>query len=111
MYLGYLLETKLGVHFSNSKLFNHHLDIHQFDNLTILNDKITLGCGESYDTYYDKYCKCQKKYQVVPKLANMFDNDPLRFKTIHCLLYPDGNEYCKNMLMSALVKIELLENF
>ncbi|XP_029445915.1 beta-1,3-N-acetylglucosaminyltransferase manic fringe [Rhinatrema bivittatum] len=77
--IGYIIEQKLGVRLLRSPLFHSHLENLHLIPKSQLQHQVTL----SYGVF-------EKKQNVV-HLPGPFStqSDPTRFRSIHCLLYPD----------------------
>ncbi|XP_077195716.1 beta-1,3-N-acetylglucosaminyltransferase manic fringe [Paroedura picta] len=77
--VGYIIECKLGGRLVASNLFHSHLENLQLIQKDQLAKQVTL----SYGTF-------EKKLNAI-KLAGPFSphNDPSRFRSLHCILYPD----------------------
>ncbi|XP_043925662.1 beta-1,3-N-acetylglucosaminyltransferase radical fringe [Protopterus annectens] len=77
--IGYIVEALLEVKMIHSPLFHSHLEnLQQLPTSTILN-QVTLSYGGP-----------ENKYNVVSvRGAFSLDKDPTRFRSVHCLLYPD----------------------
>ncbi|XP_025782756.1 beta-1,3-N-acetylglucosaminyltransferase manic fringe isoform X3 [Puma concolor] len=77
--VGYIVECKLGGHLQPSPLFHSHLETLQLLGAAQLPEQVTL----SYGVF-------EGKLNVI-KLEGPFspEEDPSRFRSLHCLLYPD----------------------
>ncbi|KAM7114265.1 beta-1,3-N-acetylglucosaminyltransferase manic fringe [Molossus nigricans] len=77
--VGYIIECKLGGHLQPSSLFHSHLETLQLLGAAQLLEQVTL----SYGIF-------EGKLNVI-KLQGPFspEEDPSRFRSLHCLLYPD----------------------
>lgn len=77
--VGYIIECKLGGHLQPSPLFHSHLETLQLLGAAQLLKQVTL----SYGVF-------EGKLNVI-KLQGPFspEEDPSRFRSLHCLLYPD----------------------
>uniref|UniRef100_A0A8C0X401 Fringe-like glycosyltransferase domain-containing protein n=1 Tax=Castor canadensis TaxID=51338 RepID=A0A8C0X401_CASCN len=77
--VGYIVECKLGGHLQSSPLFHSHLETLQLLGAAQLLEQVTL----SYGIF-------EGKLNVI-KLPGPFspEEDPSRFRSLHCLLYPD----------------------
>uniref|UniRef100_A0A673V948 O-fucosylpeptide 3-beta-N-acetylglucosaminyltransferase n=1 Tax=Suricata suricatta TaxID=37032 RepID=A0A673V948_SURSU len=77
--VGYIVECKLGGHLQLSPLFHSHLETLQLLGAAQLPEQVTL----SYGIF-------EGKLNVI-KLEGPFspEEDPSRFRSLHCLLYPD----------------------
>ncbi|XP_037016397.2 beta-1,3-N-acetylglucosaminyltransferase manic fringe isoform X3 [Artibeus jamaicensis] len=77
--VGYIVECKLGGHLQPSPLFHSHLETLQLLRAAQLPEQVTL----SYGVF-------EGKLNVI-KLQGPFspEEDPSRFRSLHCLLYPD----------------------
>ncbi|XP_038199928.1 beta-1,3-N-acetylglucosaminyltransferase manic fringe [Arvicola amphibius] len=77
--VGYIIECKLGAHLQPSPLFHSHLETLQLLGTAQLLEQVTL----SYGVF-------EGKLNVI-KLQGPFshEEDPSRFRSLHCLLYPD----------------------
>uniref|UniRef100_A0A8C5K5T3 O-fucosylpeptide 3-beta-N-acetylglucosaminyltransferase n=1 Tax=Jaculus jaculus TaxID=51337 RepID=A0A8C5K5T3_JACJA len=77
--VGYIVECKLGGHLQPSPLFHSHLEALQLLEAGQLLEQVTL----SYGVF-------EGKLNVI-KLQGPFspEEDPSRFRSLHCLLYPD----------------------
>ncbi|XP_078387722.1 beta-1,3-N-acetylglucosaminyltransferase lunatic fringe-like [Cetorhinus maximus] len=77
--IGYIIEAILGVNLIRSPLFHSHLENLQLVSKSQVQSQVTL----SYGTFENK------KNIIEMKGAFSVDEDPSRFKSIHCLLYPE----------------------
>ncbi|XP_007939830.1 beta-1,3-N-acetylglucosaminyltransferase manic fringe [Orycteropus afer afer] len=77
--VGYIIECKLGGHLQPSHLFHSHLETLQLLETAQLPEQVTL----SYGVF-------EGKLNVI-KLQGPFspEEDPSRFRSLHCLLFPD----------------------
>nr|XP_021509680.1 beta-1,3-N-acetylglucosaminyltransferase manic fringe isoform X1 [Meriones unguiculatus] len=77
--VGYIIECKLGVRLQPSPLFHSHLETLQLLGPAQLLEQVTL----SYGVF-------EGKLNII-KLQGPFshEEDPSRFRSLHCLLYPD----------------------
>ncbi|XP_036064661.1 beta-1,3-N-acetylglucosaminyltransferase manic fringe [Onychomys torridus] len=77
--VGYIIECKLGGHLQPSPLFHSHLETLQLLGAAQLLEQVTL----SYGVF-------EGKLNII-KLEGPFshEEDPSRFRSLHCLLYPD----------------------
>ncbi|XP_077173269.1 beta-1,3-N-acetylglucosaminyltransferase lunatic fringe [Paroedura picta] len=77
--IGYIIESMLGVKLIRSNLFHSHLEnLHQVPKSEIHN-QVTLSYGMFEN----------KRNSIHMKGAFSVDEDPSRFRSVHCLLYPD----------------------
>ncbi|XP_077130878.1 beta-1,3-N-acetylglucosaminyltransferase lunatic fringe [Ranitomeya variabilis] len=77
--IGYIIESVLGVKLIRSNLFHSHLEnLHQVPQSEIHN-QVTLSYGMFEN----------KRNAILMKGAFSVDEDPSRFRSIHCLLYSD----------------------
>ncbi|XP_037670713.1 beta-1,3-N-acetylglucosaminyltransferase lunatic fringe isoform X1 [Choloepus didactylus] len=77
--VGYIVEALLGVPLIRSSLFHSHLENLQQVPTSELHEQVTLSYG-----------MFENKQNTVPvKGAFSVEADPSRFRSIHCLLYPD----------------------
>jgi hypothetical protein len=104
-YLGFLLEWKNKIYFTNVTTMNHHLEVDQFKYMNNIADQVTFSFGETYFEYYSSDCNCKKKLMIKPEIENLYGDsiDPFRLKSLHCLLFPETND-CKLLLTKALEK-------
>lgn len=77
--IGYIVEAVLGVKLVRSPLFHSHLENLQLVSRAQIPSQVTL----SYGTFENK------RNIVELKGGFPFDEDPSRFKSIHCQLYPE----------------------
>ncbi|XP_078093542.1 beta-1,3-N-acetylglucosaminyltransferase lunatic fringe-like isoform X2 [Mustelus asterias] len=77
--IGYIIESLLGVKLVPSPLFHSHLENLQLVSKSQVQSQVTL----SYGTFENK----QNIIEI--KGAFSVDEDPSRFKSVHCLLYPE----------------------
>ncbi|KAG8511143.1 Beta-1,3-N-acetylglucosaminyltransferase manic fringe, partial [Galemys pyrenaicus] len=77
--VGYIVECKLGVRLQPSPLFHSHLETLQLLGAMQLPEQVTLSYGSF-----------EGKLNVI-KLQGPFspEEDPSRFRSLHCLLYPE----------------------
>ncbi|XP_056263997.1 beta-1,3-N-acetylglucosaminyltransferase lunatic fringe [Pseudoliparis swirei] len=77
--VGYIIESVLGVPLTRSNLFHSHLENLQQVSRTEIHKQITLSYG-----------MFENKSNIINfKGAFPVEEDPSRFKSVHCLLYPD----------------------
>ncbi|XP_068435360.1 beta-1,3-N-acetylglucosaminyltransferase lunatic fringe [Clinocottus analis] len=77
--IGYIIESVLGVPLTRSNLFHSHLENLQQVSRTEIHKQITLSYG-----------MFENKSNIINfKGAFPVEEDPSRFKSVHCLLYPD----------------------
>ncbi|XP_024128733.1 beta-1,3-N-acetylglucosaminyltransferase lunatic fringe [Oryzias melastigma] len=77
--IGYIIESVLGVHLTRSNLFHSHLENLQQVSRSEIHKQITLSYG-----------MFENKSNIISlKGAFSVEEDPSRFKSVHCLLYPD----------------------
>ncbi|XP_037544694.1 beta-1,3-N-acetylglucosaminyltransferase lunatic fringe [Nematolebias whitei] len=77
--IGYIIESVLGVPLTRSNLFHSHLENLQQVSRPELHKQITLSYG-----------MFENKSNIINlKGAFSVEEDPSRFKSVHCLLYPD----------------------
>uniref|UniRef100_A0A8D0L2E7 Beta-1,3-N-acetylglucosaminyltransferase n=1 Tax=Sphenodon punctatus TaxID=8508 RepID=A0A8D0L2E7_SPHPU len=77
--IGYIIESVLGVKLIRSNLFHSHLEnLHQVPK-TEIHNQVTLSYGMFEN----------KRNSIHMKGAFSVEEDPSRFRSIHCLLYPD----------------------
>ncbi|KAG6935119.1 LFNG O-fucosylpeptide 3-beta-N-acetylglucosaminyltransferase [Chelydra serpentina] len=77
--IGYIIESVLGVKLIRSNLFHSHLEnLHQVPK-TEIHKQVTLSYGMFEN----------KRNSIHMKGAFSADEDPSRFRSVHCLLYPD----------------------
>ncbi|XP_072273880.1 beta-1,3-N-acetylglucosaminyltransferase lunatic fringe [Pyxicephalus adspersus] len=77
--IGYIIESVLGVKLIRSNLFHSHLEnLHQVPQSEIPN-QVTLSYGMFEN----------KRNAILMKGAFSVEEDPSRFRSVHCLLYPD----------------------
>uniref|UniRef100_A0A7M4FGG9 LFNG O-fucosylpeptide 3-beta-N-acetylglucosaminyltransferase n=1 Tax=Crocodylus porosus TaxID=8502 RepID=A0A7M4FGG9_CROPO len=77
--IGYIIESVLGVKLIRSNLFHSHLEnLHQVPK-TEIHKQVTLSYGMFEN----------KRNSIHMKGAFSVEEDPSRFRSIHCLLYPD----------------------
>ncbi|KAL2775641.1 beta-1,3-N-acetylglucosaminyltransferase manic fringe isoform 2 [Daubentonia madagascariensis] len=77
--VGYIVERKLGSHLQPSPLFHSHLETLQLLRAAQLPEQVTL----SYGVFEGKLNVIKLQGPFSPK------EDPSRFRSLHCLLYPD----------------------
>ncbi|KAM8778228.1 beta-1,3-N-acetylglucosaminyltransferase manic fringe isoform 1-T1 [Rhynchonycteris naso] len=77
--VGYIIECKLGGHLQPSPLFHSHLETLQLLGASQLLEQVTL----SYGVFEGKLNVIKLQGPLSPK------EDPSRFRSLHCLLYPD----------------------
>ncbi|KPP75312.1 hypothetical protein Z043_105446 [Scleropages formosus] len=77
--VGYIVESVLGVRLIRSNLFHSHLENLQQVSTTELHKQVTLSYGMFEN----------KRNIINVKGAFSLEEDPSRFKSVHCLLYPD----------------------
>ncbi|XP_069763962.1 beta-1,3-N-acetylglucosaminyltransferase lunatic fringe-like isoform X3 [Narcine bancroftii] len=77
--IGYIIEAVLGVKLTRNPLFHSHLENLQLLSVPQIRSQVTL----SYGTFENK------RNIIDMKGAFSVDEDPSRFKSIHCLLYPE----------------------
>nr|XP_056722437.1 beta-1,3-N-acetylglucosaminyltransferase lunatic fringe [Euleptes europaea] len=77
--IGYIIESVLGVKLIRSNLFHSHLEnLHQVPKAEIHN-QVTLSYGMFEN----------KRNSIHMKGAFSVEEDPSRFRSVHCMLYPD----------------------
>ncbi|XP_074553364.1 beta-1,3-N-acetylglucosaminyltransferase lunatic fringe [Halichoeres trimaculatus] len=77
--IGYIIESVLGVPLTRSNLFHSHLENLQQVQRSEIHKQITLSYG-----------MFENKSNIINlKGAFSTEDDPSRFKSVHCLLYPD----------------------
>ncbi|XP_051243168.1 beta-1,3-N-acetylglucosaminyltransferase lunatic fringe [Dicentrarchus labrax] len=77
--IGYIIESVLGVPLTRSNLFHSHLENLQQVSRSEIHKQITLSYG-----------MFENKSNIINlKGAFPVEEDPSRFKSVHCLLYPD----------------------
>lgn len=77
--IGYIIESVLGVPLTRSNLFHSHLENLQQVSRSEIHKQITLSYG-----------MFENKSNIINlKGAFTVEEDPSRFKSVHCLLYPD----------------------
>lgn len=77
--VGYIIESVLGVPLTRSNLFHSHLENLQQVSRSEIHKQITLSYG-----------MFENKSNIINfKGAFPVEEDPSRFKSVHCLLYPD----------------------
>jgi len=77
--VGYIIESVLGVPLTRSSLFHSHLENLQQVSRSELHKQVTLSYGMFEN----------KRNIINMKGAFPVEEDPSRFKSVHCLLYPD----------------------
>ncbi|XP_005990917.1 beta-1,3-N-acetylglucosaminyltransferase lunatic fringe [Latimeria chalumnae] len=77
--IGYIIESVLGVKLIRSNLFHSHLENLQQVPKSELHNQVTLSYGMFEN----------KRNSISMKGAFSTDEDPSRFRSVHCLLYPD----------------------
>ncbi|XP_029491710.1 beta-1,3-N-acetylglucosaminyltransferase lunatic fringe-like [Oncorhynchus nerka] len=77
--IGYIIESVLGVPLTRSNFFHSHLENLQQVSRSELHKQITLSYGMFEN----------KRNIINMKGAFPVEEDPSRFKSVHCLLYPD----------------------
>uniref|UniRef100_A0A8C5WL31 O-fucosylpeptide 3-beta-N-acetylglucosaminyltransferase n=1 Tax=Leptobrachium leishanense TaxID=445787 RepID=A0A8C5WL31_9ANUR len=77
--IGYIIESVLGVPLVRSNLFHSHLENLQQVHQSEIQNQVTLSYGMFEN----------KRNSILMKGAFSVDDDPSRFRSIHCLLYPD----------------------
>ncbi|XP_075421728.1 beta-1,3-N-acetylglucosaminyltransferase lunatic fringe [Ascaphus truei] len=77
--IGYIIESVLGVKLIRSNLFHSHLENLQQVPKSEIHNQVTLSYGMFEN----------KRNTVLMKGAFSSQDDPSRFRSIHCLLYPD----------------------
>uniref|UniRef100_A0A4W4DM15 Beta-1,3-N-acetylglucosaminyltransferase n=1 Tax=Electrophorus electricus TaxID=8005 RepID=A0A4W4DM15_ELEEL len=77
--IGYIIESILGVPLTRSNLFHSHLENLQQVSRSQVHKQITLSYGMFEN----------KRNIISMKGAFSVEEDPSRFKSVHCLLYPD----------------------
>ncbi|XP_043091201.1 beta-1,3-N-acetylglucosaminyltransferase lunatic fringe [Puntigrus tetrazona] len=77
--IGYIIESVLGVPLTRSSLFHSHLENLQQVSKSEVYKQITLSYGMFEN----------KRNIINMKGAFSVEEDPSRFKSVHCLLYPD----------------------
>ncbi|KAG9476876.1 beta-1,3-N-acetylglucosaminyltransferase lunatic fringe [Eleutherodactylus coqui] len=86
--IGYIIESVLGVKLIRNNLFHSHLEnLHQVPQSEIHN-QVTLSYGMFEN----------KRNAILMKGAFSVEEDPSRFRSIHCLLYPDTPWCPKNIV-------------
>uniref|UniRef100_H3A089 Beta-1,3-N-acetylglucosaminyltransferase n=1 Tax=Latimeria chalumnae TaxID=7897 RepID=H3A089_LATCH len=87
--VGYIIESKLGVRLIHSPLFHSHLENLQLISKLEMKNQVTL----SYGVFENK--------QNIIELKGVFtvEDDPSRFRSVHCLLYPDTPWCPKNYVL------------
>ncbi|XP_030646089.1 beta-1,3-N-acetylglucosaminyltransferase lunatic fringe isoform X2 [Chanos chanos] len=77
--IGYIIESVLGVPLTRSNLFHSHLENLQQVSRAELHKQVTLSYGMFEN----------KRNIISMKGAFPIEEDPSRFKSVHCLFYPD----------------------
>ncbi|XP_036804668.1 beta-1,3-N-acetylglucosaminyltransferase lunatic fringe-like [Oncorhynchus mykiss] len=77
--VGYIIEALLGVGLIRSPLFHSHLENLQLVSPTQIHHQVTLSYG-TVDS---------KRNIINIRGALSLDEDPTRFRSVHCVLYPD----------------------
>nr|KAF6374557.1 MFNG O-fucosylpeptide 3-beta-N-acetylglucosaminyltransferase [Pipistrellus kuhlii] len=77
--VGYIIECKLGARLQPSPLFHSHLEMLQLLRAAQLPEQVTL----SYGVFEGKLNVIRLQGPFSP------EEDPSRFRSLHCLLYPD----------------------
>ncbi|KAM8960330.1 beta-1,3-N-acetylglucosaminyltransferase lunatic fringe isoform 2-T2 [Pelodytes ibericus] len=77
--IGYIIESVLGVKLLRSNLFHSHLENLQQVPQSEIHNQVTLSYGMFEN----------KRNAILMKGAFSVEEDPSRFRSIHCLLYPD----------------------
>ncbi|XP_039630164.1 beta-1,3-N-acetylglucosaminyltransferase lunatic fringe [Polypterus senegalus] len=77
--IGYIIESVLGVKLTRSNLFHSHLENLQQVSKSEIQNQVTLSYGMFEN----------KRNAINMKGAFTVEEDPSRFKSVHCLLYPD----------------------
>uniref|UniRef100_A0A8C4SI94 Beta-1,3-N-acetylglucosaminyltransferase n=1 Tax=Erpetoichthys calabaricus TaxID=27687 RepID=A0A8C4SI94_ERPCA len=77
--IGYIIESVLGVKLIRSNLFHSHLENLQQVSKSEIQNQVTLSYGMFEN----------KRNAINMKGAFTVEEDPSRFKSVHCLLYPD----------------------
>lgn len=77
--IGYIIESVLGVPLTRSNLFHSHLENLQQVSKSELHKQVTLSYGMFEN----------KRNIINMKGAFPLEEDPSRFKSVHCVLYPD----------------------
>ncbi|KAJ7992399.1 hypothetical protein DPEC_G00278130 [Dallia pectoralis] len=77
--VGYIIESVLGVPLTRSNLFHSHLENLQQVSKSELHKQVTLSYGMFEN----------KRNIINMKGAFPVEEDPSRFRSVHCLLYPD----------------------
>ncbi|XP_075035644.1 beta-1,3-N-acetylglucosaminyltransferase lunatic fringe [Mixophyes fleayi] len=86
--IGYIIESVLGVKLFRSNLFHSHLEnLHQVPQSEI-HKQVTLSYGMFEN----------KRNAILVKGAFSVEEDPSRFRSVHCLLYPDTPWCPKNIV-------------
>ncbi|XP_014674977.1 PREDICTED: beta-1,3-N-acetylglucosaminyltransferase lunatic fringe-like [Priapulus caudatus] len=81
--IGYIIENKCQVNLTRINEFHSHLEPLRNINPRTLRDQLTFSYGLS-----------DPRPNIVPVPEPVLPNDPTRFMTIHCILYPES-EVCK----------------
>nr|XP_033770956.1 beta-1,3-N-acetylglucosaminyltransferase lunatic fringe [Geotrypetes seraphini] len=77
--IGYIIESVLGVKLIRSNLFHSHLENLQQVSKMEIHKQVTLSYGMFEN----------KRNSIHMKGAFSVEDDPSRFRSVHCLLYPD----------------------
>ncbi|XP_045546620.1 beta-1,3-N-acetylglucosaminyltransferase lunatic fringe [Salmo salar] len=77
--VGYIIEALLGVGLIRSPLFHSHLENLQLVSPTQIHHQVTLSYG-TFDS---------KRNIINVRGALSLDEDPTRFRSVHCVVYPD----------------------
>ncbi|XP_029432446.1 beta-1,3-N-acetylglucosaminyltransferase lunatic fringe [Rhinatrema bivittatum] len=77
--IGYIIESVLGVKLLRSNLFHSHLENLQQVSKSEIHKQVTLSYGMFGS----------KRNSIPLKGAFSVEDDPSRFRSVHCLLYPD----------------------
>ncbi|KAM4631829.1 beta-1,3-N-acetylglucosaminyltransferase lunatic fringe [Discoglossus pictus] len=77
--IGYIIESVLGVKLIRSNLFHSHLENLQQVPKSEIHNQVTLSYGMFEN----------KRNAIIMKGAFSVEDDPSRFRSIHCLLHPD----------------------
>nr|XP_025737800.1 beta-1,3-N-acetylglucosaminyltransferase manic fringe-like isoform X1 [Callorhinus ursinus] len=85
--VGYIVECKLGGRLQPSPLFHSHLETLQLLGAAQLPEQVTL----SYGVFEEKLNVIKLQGPFSPK------EDPSRFRSLHCLLYPD-TPWCPQLM-------------
>ncbi|XP_023670716.1 beta-1,3-N-acetylglucosaminyltransferase lunatic fringe-like [Paramormyrops kingsleyae] len=85
--IGYIIESVLGVKLMRSNLFHSHLENLQQVAMSDLQKQVTLSYGMFEN----------KRNIINVRGAFSVEEDPSRFKSVHCLLYPD-TPWCPSLV-------------